>query len=81
MESKNFKGEPIPLVRTSAFERAVFGCLRGISYALGYFVGLLRYRVFKKLDLFDVLSAMSRGLAAAAPPQPQGRLESGSAEN
>ena len=81
MESKTFKGEPIPLVRTSAVERAVFGCLRGTSYALGYLVGLLRYRVFQKLDLFDVLSAMSRGLAAAAPPDPQGRPESSSAGN
>jgi hypothetical protein len=27
----------------------------------------VRYRLFKKLNLFDVLSAMSRGLAAAAP--------------
>jgi hypothetical protein len=66
MDTKHFKGDPIPLVRLSNFEKVVFGALNGISYALGYFVGIVRYRVFKKLNLFDVLSAMSRGLAAAA---------------
>ena len=66
MDTKNFKGDPIPLVRLSGFEKAVFAMLNGISYAAGYLVGLLRYRVFKRLNLFDVLSAMSRGLAAAA---------------
>ena len=78
MGSKSFKGDPIPLVRLSSFEKVVFGALNGISYALGYFVGIVRYRVFKKLNLFDVLSAMSRGLAAAAPPE---RLGSSSPRN
>jgi hypothetical protein len=73
METRTFKGEPIPLVPLSGTEKAVFGALNGVSYALGYLVGLVRYRVLKKLNLFDVLSAMSRGLAAAAP---QERLES-----
>ena len=73
MDSKTFNGDPIPLVRLSVFERAVFGALNGVSYALGYFVGLVRHRLLKKMDLFDVLSAMSRGLAAAAP---QGTVES-----
>ena len=73
MDNKNFAGDPIPLVHLSGFEKVVFGALNGLSYALGYFVGVVRYRVFKKLNLFDVLSAMSRGLAAASP---QGRLES-----
>jgi len=72
MESRTFKGDPIPLVPLSGFEKAMFGALNGVSYSLGYLVGLARYRVFKKLNLFDVLSAMSRGLAAAAP---QGKLE------
>ena len=53
----------------------MFGVLNVTSYSLGYLVGLLRYRVFKKLNLFDVLSAMSRGLAAASP---QARLQSSS---
>ena len=67
MESRSFEGKPIPLVSLSGFEKLVFGALNAISYSLGYLVGLLRYRVFKKLNLFDVLSAMSRGLAAASP--------------
>jgi hypothetical protein len=73
MESRTFNGDPIPLVYLSGFEKALFGALNGVAYALGYLVGLLRYRVFEKLNLFDVLSAMSRGLAAAAP---QATLES-----
>ena len=73
MESRTFKGDPIPLVPLSGFEKVMFGALNGVSYSLGYLVGLARYRVFKKLNLFDVLSAMSRGLAAAAP---HGKLES-----
>jgi hypothetical protein len=73
MDGKTFKGDPIPLVRLSGFERAIFGALNGVSYALGYLLGLARYRVFKRLNLFDVLSAMSRGLAAASP---QARPES-----
>lgn len=73
MESRTFNGDPIPLVSLSGLEKAVLGALNGISYAMGYLVGLLRYRVFEKLNLFDVLSAMSRGLAAATP---QERLES-----
>jgi hypothetical protein len=78
MESRTFNGDPIPLVSLSGFEKAMFGALNGVSYALGYLVGLLRYRVFEKLNLFDVLSAMSRGLAAAAP---QERLESHSSRD
>jgi hypothetical protein len=67
MDGTTFEGDPIPLVRLSAFEKAVFAMLNGVAYGLGYLVGLARYRVFQKLNLFDVLSAMSRGLAAAAP--------------
>jgi hypothetical protein len=74
MERTTFEGKPIPLVSLSSFEKLMFGALNAISYSLGYLVGLLRYRVFEKLNLFDVLSAMSRGLAAASP---QARLESG----
>jgi hypothetical protein len=72
MDSHTFKGEPIPLVRLSTLERLLFGMLSSLSYSLGYLVGLLRYRLLKKLDLFDVLSAMSRGLAAATPQQELG---------
>lgn len=72
MDGHTFKGEPIPLVRLSTLERLLFGMLSGLSYGMGYLVGFLRYRLFKKLDLFDVLSAMSRGLAAATPKQEPG---------
>jgi len=75
MERRTFEGNPIPLVSLSSFEKLMFGALNAVSYSLGYLVGLLRYRVFKKLNLFDVLSAMSRGLAAASP---QGSLQSSS---
>ena len=74
MDNKTFEGDPIPLVSLSNFEKFVFGSLNRVSYALGYLVGFARYRVFTKLNLFDVLSAMSRGLAAA---EPQAKLESG----
>ena len=73
MERRTFEGNPIPLVSLSSFEKLMFGALNAVSYSLGYLVGLLRYRVFRKLNLFDVLSAMSRGLAAASP---QGSLQS-----
>jgi hypothetical protein len=76
MDNKTFNGDPISLVELSVFEKAVFGALNGISYALGYCVGLVRYRLLTKMNLFDVLSAMSRGLAAAAP---QGAAESSTA--
>jgi hypothetical protein len=69
MSGQQFTGEPIPLVQLSALERVVFALMRWISYALGYGVGLMRYRVFKRMNLFDVLASMSRGLTAATPKQ------------
>jgi len=69
MDKQEFKGDPIPLVQLSPLEKAVFAVMNGLSYALGYLVGLMRYRLFKNLSLFSVLSFMSRGLAAAAPRQ------------
>ncbi len=41
--------------------------VNGLAYAMGYVVGLLRYRVLKSLNLFEVLSSMSRGLEASTP--------------
>lgn len=66
MGKKVYKGEPIPLVRLNPFERVFFKVVNGIAYGVGYLVGLLRYRLFEKLSLFDVLAAMSRGLEAAS---------------
>lgn len=67
MDNTPFKGDPIPLVKLSPLEKIVFTVMNGFSYAMGYMVGLMRYRLFKNLNLFSVLSFMSRGLAAAAP--------------
>jgi hypothetical protein len=66
-DQPQFQGKPIPLVRLSSFEKISFAVMNGLSYAMGYMVGLLRYRVFKNMNLFQVLSSMSRGLAAASP--------------
>lgn len=66
MGEKVYKGEPIPLVRLNPFERVFFKLVNGIAYGVGYLVGLLRYRVFEKLSLFEVLAAMSKGLEAAS---------------
>ncbi len=69
MSEQVFKGEPIPVVQLSWIERAAVRLVEGAAYGLGYLVGFLRYRVLKKMSLFGVLSAMSRGLAAATPAE------------
>jgi hypothetical protein len=69
MSDQAFKGDPIPLVEMSGLERFGAKAVNGLAYGLGYAVGLLRYRLFKKLSLFGVLSEMSRGLEAATPPE------------
>ena len=48
-------------------EKITFAVMNGLSYAMGYMVGVMRYRVFKNMNLFQVLSSMSSGLAAASP--------------
>lgn len=76
MSGQVFKGDPIPLVQMSGLEAFGAKVINGLAYGLGYAVGFLRYRLFKKLSLFGVLSGMSRGLEAATPPEqknpPQG---------
>ena len=76
MSGQVFKGEAIPLVQLSGLEKFGTKVVNGLAYGMGYLVGLLRYRLFKKLSLFGVLSEMSRGLEAATPPEeknpPQG---------
>lgn len=67
MNSKTFNGDPIPLVRLNPVEKTLSGFINGAAYAMGYVVGFLRYRVIKKLSLFNILAAMSRGLEAATP--------------
>jgi len=69
MNGQVFKGEPIPLVQLSGPEKVGTKLINGLAYGLGYLAGLVRYRLFKKLSLFGVLTAMSNGLAKATPPE------------
>jgi len=69
MNGQVFKGEPIPLVQLSGAEKVGTKMINGLAYGLGYVVGLVRYRLFKKLSLFGVLTAMSNGLVKATPPE------------
>lgn len=69
MNGQVFKGEPIPLVQLSGPEKVGTKIINGLAYGLGYVVGLVRYRLFKKLSLFGVLTAMSNGLTRATPPE------------
>jgi hypothetical protein len=69
MSGQAFKGEAIPLVQMSGLEKFGTRVINGLAYGMGYLVGLLRYRLFKKLSLFGVLSEMSRGLEAATPSE------------
>ncbi|MEW6441566.1 MAG: hypothetical protein AB1640_11590 [bacterium] len=69
MSGQTSKGGPVRLVELSGFEKAFFKAVNGIAYGVGYLVGLLRYRVFEKMSLFEVLGAMSRGLDAASPKE------------
>lgn len=69
MGEEMFKGEAIPLFQTSALDRFVARVVGGLAYGLGYLAGLLRYRLFKNLSLFGVLSQMSRGLEKATPQE------------
>jgi hypothetical protein len=67
MSDQIVSGAPIGLVELSGGERLAATVMSKLAYLMGYAVGLLRYRLFKKLNLFEVLSAMARGLAAADP--------------
>ncbi len=69
MNGQVFKGEAIPLVQLSGPEKVGTKLINGLAYGMGYVVGFVRYRLFKKLSLFGVLSAMSNGLVAATPAE------------
>lgn len=71
MNERTFSGEPIPVVRISAAEKTAAGAINRLGYAAGYALGFVRYRLLKKLNLFDVLTWMSRGLEAARPARPE----------
>jgi hypothetical protein len=67
MSGRIFEGDPIPLTDYSLIEKITRRLINGFAFLMGYLVGVMRYRVFEKLSIFDVLSAMSRGLEAATP--------------
>ena len=67
MSGNIFNGDPVPLTDYSLLERITIKLINRIAYLMGYLVGVVRYRIFEKLCLFDVLSAMSKGLEAATP--------------
>jgi hypothetical protein len=69
MNGQVLKGEAIPLVELSGPEKVGTKLINGFAYGLGYVVGLVRYRLFKKLSLFGVLTAMSKGLEKATPSE------------
>lgn len=73
MTGTAFRGNPIPLEHLTTWERVLFSCLNKLSYLVGYLMGLLRYRLLQKMNLFEVLSAMSKGLAAAMPAEEKRR--------
>jgi len=66
MAGREFKGDPIPLEKRSRIEEIMFGRINASAYALGYAMGKLRHRLLRNLSLFEVMSAMSRGMEAAA---------------
>ena len=65
MSDRDVEEGLIPLRSFSPFEGIVRRALNGTAYVMGYAVGILRYRFFEKLSIFEVLEAMSRGLRAA----------------
>jgi len=69
MNGQVFKGEAIPLVQLSGAEKFFTQVINGLAYGMGYAVGFLRYRLFRKLSLFGVITAMSQGLEKATPPE------------
>jgi hypothetical protein len=60
---------PVPSRNVSRLQKLLFAVLNKGAYALGYLMGTLRHRLFENLSLFDMLSAMSRGMEAATPPE------------
>jgi hypothetical protein len=67
MADKIFEGNPIPVIRMNPFERVASRIIGGLAWFMGYATGMIRYRIIKKLSLFDVLTSMSNGLEAARP--------------
>ncbi len=67
MSQQNYDGTPVVIDERSPFEKALSSLFRTLAFGLGFVIGWLRYRVFKRLSLFDLLGALSRGLERATP--------------
>jgi hypothetical protein len=57
---------PVAIAERSRIEEILYRRIDDAAFALGYALGAARRRLLKNLSLFDVMSAMSRGLDAAA---------------
>lgn len=55
----------VRLTMAGRSEQALLKLVQQLAYAAGYGMGALRRRFMRNLSLFDVLSAMARGIAAA----------------
>jgi hypothetical protein len=65
VEQKSIQTGPLSAEETSAGERALVQMVRALAFGLGFGFGLLRYRLWERLDLLEVLGSMSRGIEAA----------------
>ncbi len=66
MTKNSPEDQPIRITERSRLEELVYQRLNGAAYAMGYAMGKARRRLLKNLSLFDMMSAMSRGLDAAS---------------
>jgi hypothetical protein len=57
---------PVAIAERSRIEEILYRRIDDAAFALGYALGAARRRLLKNLSLFDVMSALSRGLDAAA---------------
>lgn len=65
------QGERAPSRELKGPERALFRIINEAAYAAGYGLGTMRRRFLRNMSLFEVLEALSRGVAAAEPKEKQ----------
>jgi hypothetical protein len=53
--------------RGTRLDRVVAAGLKSAAFAFGYGAGVVRYRLRDRVDLFEILASLSRGLGAATP--------------
>ncbi len=80
MDTPVFEGKAIPVIQLSFFEKALFGIINALAYVLGFVMGVIRYRLFENLSLFDVLNSMSKGLSASSPNEENQAIGNGSTD-